>query len=185
MDVHDDAAGTDRAEFIFCLGQFVPTTACTRTSIDRCKGVMVGAEALIELPFDARDAMPVHIDAAKNLGGGAAHRIVAALRRLEIDAGNAERVDGELFARRDLAGQIDELFRLRHPLARLRLVQARQHLLELARRLDGIDHLARIGVERGGRQGDRQDLAVAVGDHRPPDRQARILALRPFDQVSD
>ena len=28
----------------------------------------------------------------------------------------------------------------------------------------GVDHLARVGVERGGRQGDRQELAVAVGD---------------------
>ena len=79
------------------------------------------------------------------------------------------------FLRADLAGQVDELLGFaRQPLHRRRLVQLRQHRLELARRFGRVDHLPRIGVDGEGRQRDRQHLAVAVGDHGAAGVQQRL-----------
>ena len=67
------------------------------------------AQPLVEGFLDAGDAMLVHVDAAEHLGGEVAHRVVALLAGLEVDAGDAEGVDLHLLARRDLAFEVDEL----------------------------------------------------------------------------
>ena len=54
-------------------------------------------------------AMFVDIGTAQNLRRGAAHRIMPLLGRTEIDARNAECVDRQFLARRDLAFEVDEL----------------------------------------------------------------------------
>jgi hypothetical protein len=109
--------------------------------------------------------------AAKHLCGDAAERIMPLLGRLEAEAGNAQFVHRELFARRQLACDVGEIERLAvgldalgQPFAHLVLVQPRQREREAVRRLGGIEDDLRVGVERGGRQRDGQHLAVAVGD---------------------
>ena len=56
------------------------------------------AQPLVEEALHAGDAVAVHVDAAEHLRRDPAERIVALLGRLEIDAGDAERVDRQFLA---------------------------------------------------------------------------------------
>ncbi len=111
--------------------------------------------------------MLVHIDAPQNLRGGASHRVAPALGGLEIHARDSEAVDGELLARGEVAREIDELFFLRKAFGDLLRVKPGQGLFQLESGLGGVDHLARVGIERGGGERDRENLTVAIGNRRP------------------
>ena len=178
VHVHHDAAAADRLEEVHRLGQLVAHHGL-HAHVDRQpQRRAVGEQPLVEELLDAGDAVLVDVDAAEHLRGGAAHRIVPLLGGPEIDPGNAESVDGKLLARRDLALEIDELpVGLGQARRCGRLIEARQHLLQPMRRIGGIDDLARIGEHRDGRQRDRQDLAIAVGDHRPLGERCRLRRL--------
>ena len=67
----------------------------------------------------------------------------------------------------DVAGEVDELLAARQARPDDFEVEARQHLLQLRGRLVDVHHLLRVGVQARRRQRHRQDLAVAVHDHRP------------------
>ena len=125
------------------------------------------AQALVEEPLGAGDALRVHVHGADHVGGDAPLRVAAALGRLEIDAGDAEVVDRQLLLRADAAGQVDELLVAAQPGARDLQIELRQHLLQASGRVVGVDHLLRVGIQPGGRHRERQDLAVPVRDHRP------------------
>jgi hypothetical protein len=137
------------------------TTACTRTSIDSFNARAVLGEPLLEEALDAGHATPVDIDAADHMRGDAAEREAALFGGLELDAGDAEGVDGELFARRDLPGDIDELPIVGCELAlQLGRVQP-QHGMSFDRGLVGVDQDLGVGEDAGGRQRHGEDFAVA------------------------
>ena len=143
--------------------------------VDRqAQRIGLGAQPFVEVLLDAGKAALVHIDAAQHLRRGAAQRILPVLRRAEIDARNAQVVDRQFLARRDLARQVDELLVALQPFGRLRQIQPRQHLLQLVRRIVRVADLPRVGEQRHRVQRDRHRLAVAVGDHRPLAGQRRL-----------
>src|SRR3546814_15540621 len=73
-------------------------------------------------------------------------RIEALLLALEVEAGNAEGVDGVLLARRQVALQPDEAAPAGELGAQLGGAELRQHFGELLGGRSGVAHVLRIGV---------------------------------------
>ena len=184
--VHHDAAAADGVEILQRLGQFVAHDGLDLDVERQLQLRVVLAQPLIELLFHPGDAVAVHVHAAEHMGRGAAERVAAALGLFEIHAGYAEIVDRHLFARVELAGEVDELlFRVGQPFGGLGLVQFRQDLLELVRGFRRVDHFLGVGVERDGGQRHREELAVAIGDHGALRADRGVGGLLRFQQLGD
>ena len=133
---------------------------------DSRSGVGLLVQPLLEEALHAGDAVAVDIDAAQHLGGDAAERIAAPLGRLEVDARNAERVDRQLLPRGDLAGEVDELLaRSASRCAAAASSSCGSTCFSLWAASAGSIISRGLANSAGGGQRDRQDLAVAVGDH--------------------
>ncbi len=165
--IHHDPARADRLELVLGFFQLVAHHRL-HTHIDRqAHRIAAAFEPFLEGALHAGHAVAVHIHAAQHLGRDTPQRITPFLARLEINAGNAQRVDRHFLGRGDLALEVDELLGRTEPRHRKLLIKPRQHLLQFVRGVRGIDHLLRVGKQRRGRQGDRQDLAVTIQDRRP------------------
>ncbi len=177
--VHHDAAGADGVEIGHRLEQLVAHDGLHAHVDGQAQRRRVLAQALVEEPLHPGHAAAVDVDAADDLGGDPAEREAPALGGLEIDARDAERVDLQLLARGDLAGEVDEFLGLGgQPAAEHVGVEPGQHAAQLLHGRVDVEHLGRVGDDAGGGQRDGEDLAVAVGDGRAGRAHAEIGGRR-------
>ena len=133
----------------------------------QARRLQVGQPLLVDVFLHAGDALVVDIGQTKDMRGGRAARIEAALLGAEADARHAERHDVGLLLRRQLALQPDEAGAALQLVIGLLDLEIRQHRRQLLDRLVGIDDAARLGEQRRGLDVGGQNLAVAVDDIGP------------------
>ena len=93
VDVHDDAAAAGGAELVDLFSS-ARRIDWTRRSTESCSGSCRPRSDIIEAALDPGKAFIVDAGIADDMREGAALRIDALLFVLEIEPGNAKRVDG-------------------------------------------------------------------------------------------
>ena len=138
-----------------------------RTARSRCAGsearvLQVVQERAVDVLFHAGDAVIVDVDAAEHMRSGRSAGIETAVLDAKADAGNTELMDGLLLPGRDLSLDICELGVARQNLPQSSAVEVGKDGGDHLRRLVGVDHVARLGEERGGADIGGERLPVAV-----------------------
>ena len=145
--------------------------------LDQAALAVVAAQVGVEPVLEAGEAGAVGADVAEQLGGHPRARVLAVVLRDELEALDPELARALGAAHRDLLGEVDEARVAPDELLEDVVLGLAQRVGELARGLAGAVDQVRRGGDRHRGVGDRELVAVGVGDRAAPGGDVDVVLL--------